>query len=186
MIESLADRVRWLQTVATRVTPASLAVRGAIFLGALTAFALAYPPQILLSGAGGLLLIAATLPAVSPRAVWATVAALLAVAGWVLSTSGYGEPIALWRLLGLAAFLYLTHSLCALAAMLPYDAVVGPEVLARWVSRAVAVVLVSAVFGIVLLAVPGTGGRGDLLVAVLAGLAAAVGASALLAWLLRR
>jgi hypothetical protein len=104
----------------------------------------------------------------------------------VLSTSGYGEPIALWRLLGLAAFLYLTHSLCALAAMLPYDAVVGPEVLARWVSRAVAVVLVSAVFGIVLLAVPGTGGRGDLLVAVLAGLAAAVGASALLAWLLRR
>ena len=44
-----------------------------------------------------------------------------------------GERIELWRLLGLAAPLYLAHSLAALAAVLPYDAVVAPEVLARWV-----------------------------------------------------
>jgi len=104
----------------------------------------------------------------------------------VLSTAESGERIELWRLLGLAAFLYLAHSLAALAAALPYDAVVAPEVLFRWIARALAVVLAAAALGVVLVAVAGLGGGRTLLAAALGGLVVAVGLAGLLGWLARR
>lgn len=186
MINPIADRIRSIQTTVTRATVPPLLVRCAIFLSALVAFALAYPLEIFAGRGLALLLIAAALPAVAPRRAWPTVAVLVAVVGWLLSTTWYDEPVALSRLLGLAACLYLTHSLSALAAALPYDAVVAPEVLAGWISRALGVVLASAVLAILLLDFAGQDGDRTLLVAVLGGLVVAVGAAGLLAWLLRR
>ena len=46
-----------------------------------------------------------------------------------MATSGYDRPVELWRLSALATVLYLTHSLCALAAVLPTDGVVAPGLL---------------------------------------------------------
>jgi hypothetical protein len=186
MISPIVDRVRSIQTAAARVTLAPVLVRASIFGSMLVAFVVAYPGQILAGRGLGLLLIVAVLPAVAPRRGWPTFATLVAVGGWVLSTSWYGEPIVLWRLLALATFLYLTHSLCALAALLPYDAVVAPELLARWVARALAVVLAAAVLAVLLMALAGRGGDGTFLAAALGGLAVAVALAALLAWLLRR
>jgi hypothetical protein len=180
------DRLRAIQTVVTRATVAPLLLRCVIFLSGLAAFALAYPVPVLASRAILLLLVAALLPAVAPGRAWPTLAALVAVAGWVLRTSWYDQPIALWRLLGLATFLYLTHSLCALAAQLPYDAAVAPELFARWVSSTLAVVLAAAVLAVLLIALAGRRGEGTFVVAALAGLAVAVAASFLLSWLLRR
>jgi hypothetical protein len=186
MISAFANRLRSFQTAITRVTLAPLLVRVAIFLSAMIAFFVAYPPQLLLGRSLGLLVIAAVLPAVAPRRIWPTLAVLIAVGGWILSTSWYDERVELWRLLTLAAFLYLTHNLCALAAFLPYDAVVATEALTRWVARALAVVLAAAVLAVLLIGVADRSGDGNLLTAAIGGLAVALAVAALLAWLLRR
>jgi hypothetical protein len=179
-------RIQSMYVAVTRVTLAPLLVRCGIFLSALAAVALAYPVAVLTSRFGGLLLLVAVLPAVAPKRGLPTIAALVVVAGWALSTSQYGEPVALWRLLGLATFLYLTHSLTALAALLPYDAVVAPETLIRWVLRTSGVVLGSAVLAVLLLSLVGRTGDRTHLVAALGGLAVAVVAAALLSRLHRR
>lgn len=186
MIDSIVGRVRALRTRVLRTTAVPLLVRGGIFLSALVALAVAYPPVVVASRLVGVLLLVALVPAVAPRRVGATLAVLVALAGWVVSTSRDGEPIALWRLLVLAGALYLTHSLSALAALLPYDLVVAPEVVARWGLRALAVVLGSAVFAVLLLSVVGEPADRSLLVAALGGLAVAVSAAGLLGWLQRR
>ncbi len=139
----------------TRATLAPLLVRFGVLCALVVSMVLAYPVQFIAGPAGGLLLLVVVLPAVAPRRAWATVALLIAVAGWLISTSWDDEPIELWRLLGLATFLYLSHSLCALAALLPHDAVVAPEVLARWVSRALAVAFATAVLAVLLLSLTG-------------------------------
>lgn len=186
MIAGIIARVRALQTMVHRATGAPLLVRCGIFLSALVALVVAYPLVVVTSKLLFALLIVALLPALAPRSVAATVTALVAVAGWVLATSGYDEPIALWRLLTLAGALYLTHSLTGLAALLPYDAVLAPEVVAGWVLRALVVVLASAVLAVLLLAVVDRSGDRTLLAAGLGGVAVAVGAAALLTSLLRR
>ena len=186
MISSVAERVRAIQTAITRATVAPLLVRCGIFLSALVSFALAYPAQVFAGSALGLLVIAAALPAVAPRRAWPTLAVLVAIAGWLLTTEWYDQRVELWRLLGLATFLYLTHSLAALAALLPYDAVVAPEVFARWISRALGVTLASAVLAVLLLALDAQWGGRTFLAALLGGLVVAVLAAALLGSLLRR
>lgn len=185
-MNAISERIRSIYTVITRATLVPLLVRCAIFLSGLVAFVLAYPVPILAGQGVGLLLIAAVLPAVAPGRAWPTVTALLAVAGWIARTSYYGDSIELWRLLGLATFLYLTHSLCALAAQLPYDAAVAPELLARWVLNALAVVLAAAVLAVLLVALTERWGEGGFVVAAIGGLAVAVLAASLLSWLLRR
>ncbi|RKR90244.1 hypothetical protein BDK92_4612 [Micromonospora pisi] len=185
-MNAISERIRSIYTVITRATLAPLLLRCVIFLSGLVAFVLAYPPAILASRAVVLLLIAALLPAIAPGRVWPTLTVLLTVIGWVAQTSYYGEPIELWRLLGLATFLYLTHSLCALAAQLPYDAAVSPDLIARWVVNALAVVLASAVLAVLLIALAERWDEGGFVVAAIAGLAVAALAASLLSWMLRR
>ena len=186
-MSGIIERMRALPAMIARAGPLPVLVRCAILLLTLVSFALAYPVGFFAGRGLGLLMIAAVLPAVAPRGPFPTLAALVAVGGWVLSTTWYGEPVALWRLLALTGGLYLMHSLCALAAALPFDAVVRPEALAAWVLRALGVVLASAVFAVVLLGLPPVaGGDRTYPVVALGGPALAVGAAALLAWLVRR
>ncbi|PWU54534.1 hypothetical protein DLJ47_12840 [Micromonospora sp. S4605] len=186
MIDAVTERVRAVRRAAGRVSLTPLLVRAGIFLSVLVGFVLAYPAQVLSGRPLGALVLVAVLPAVGPRRVWPTFAALVTVGGWLLATDGYGRPIALWRLLAVAAVLYLTHTLCALAAVLPYDAVVDPDVLVRWLIRAGAVVLAAAVLGVLLVEVAGAGGDGGFQLVTVAGLLVAAGLTALLGWLLRR
>lgn len=172
--------------VLSRATAGPLLARAGVFAAALAALVVAFPAELRSGYLVGLLVILAGVAAILPRSAWVTVAILVAVAGWVSSTIWYDDPVELWRLIALASFLYLTHSLAALAALLPYDAHLPAEVTVRWLSRALAVVLGSAVLTILLLSAANRGGDRDLLVAALAGLAVALGATALLAWLLRR
>ncbi|MGI5212165.1 hypothetical protein [Plantactinospora sp. CA-290183] len=180
------NRIREIYTAIGRATLAPLLVRCAVFLCALLSLTLAYPVQVFDVRLLGLLVVAALLPALAPKKFWPTLVMLAAVAGWVVATGWFDQPIALWRLLGLATFLYLTHSLAALAALLSHDVVVSPEVLARWISRALAVCLGSAVLAVPLLALDGRWDGAGSGLALLAGLALAVFAAGLLGWLLRR
>ncbi|TDC65705.1 hypothetical protein E1258_04940 [Micromonospora sp. KC207] len=185
-VEAVTERARAVRAVVNRVSAAPLLVRAGVFGTALAGLLLAYPVQVLTGRPLAGLALVALLPAVGPRRIWPTFAALVTAGGWLLATEGYGRPVALWRLLAVAAALYLAHSLAALAALLPYDAVVDPELIVRWLTRAGGVLLGSAVLGVLLVRVADVGpDRGHLAVTV-AGLLVAVVLSALLGWLLRR
>ncbi|WP_433266909.1 hypothetical protein ACQPWR_04665 [Micromonospora vinacea] len=185
-MSAVVERVRAARYALARVSLAPLLVRAAIFVIVLAGFALAFPAEVLSGRPILFLAVAALLPAIGPRRVWATFTALVTVGGWLFATDGYGRPVALWRLLAVAALLYLAHTLCALAALLPYDAAVDPELISRWLVRSAAVLLGAAVLGVLLLQAAGSGGgAGHQWVTVL-GLLVAVGTAALLGWLLRR
>ena len=81
---------------------------------------------------------------------------------------------------------YLAHTLAALAAAVPYDAVVNADVVTAWLGRAAAVVLISAVLTVGALGLATELAGGAFVVATLIGLAGAVAATMLLARLLRR
>ncbi|MFF3866948.1 hypothetical protein [Micromonospora sp. NPDC001898] len=185
-VEVVTERARVARSAVIRVSLAPLLVRAGIFGTVLAGLLLAYPVQVLDGRPLAALAMVALLPAVGPRRVWPTFAALVTVGGWLLSTEGYGRPVALWRLLAVAVALYLAHSLCALAALLPYDAVVDPELVVRWLTRAGGVLLASAVLGVLLVEVSGVGGDRGFLAATVVGLLVAVALSVLLRWLLRR
>lgn len=181
----VVNRFRAARQLVTRITLMPLVVRAGIFLSALVGLLLAYPVEVL-RDQSLVVPFVALLPAVGPRRIWPTLVVLLTAVGWVVAIDGYGRPVALWRLLAVAAALYLTHTLCALVAVLPYDAVVDPGVIVRWLLRAVAVLLATAVLGVLLVQLAGVGGEQGLSSVTMAGLVVAVTMAALLGWLLRR
>jgi hypothetical protein len=133
-----------------------------------------------------LLLLAGVYPAVAPRGRGVTFTVLLVVGGWVLDTTWYDARVALWRVLSIATLLYLGHTLAALAAVLPSDAIVNVDVVGGWLGRALLVVLISAVLTVVTLALTAELAGGAFVIATLVGLGAAVGVTLLLGRLLRR
>ena len=180
------ERARALRVAANRVSLTPLLVRVGIFWAVLVGLLLAYPVELFTPRALLLFVVVSLFPTVSPRRVWPTFAALVTVGGWVVASAGYDRPITLWRLLAVASALYLAHTLCALAAVLPYDAVVDPDLVLRWLARAGAVLLAAAVVGIVLSWLGGIGGDDGFRAATVVGLLVAVGLSGLLGSLLRR
>jgi hypothetical protein len=168
-----------------RVTPATLLVRGTVFACTFAALLLAYPAAVLVSALGPLAVVA-LVPAVAPRTRFVTIALLLAVFGWLAATTRYGEPVGLPRLVALSCLLYLAHTTAALAAVLPYDTVVAPTVLVRWLTRAAVVLAVSGVFAVVTAAAADAVAGRAYLVASIAGLLLVAALAALLATLRRR
>jgi hypothetical protein len=178
----MSERLDALRERATRITPGTLLVRGAAFAFAAGALLVAMPGEILVvPGAAAALLACGMLPACAPRTRLTTIVLFLAVFGWLAATTSYGEPVTWARLVALACLLYLVHTTTALAAVLPYDAVVAPAVLVRWLLRTVLVLALTAGFAVfAVLAAPVVGVHaylvaavaGLLLVAALAGLLA--------------
>ncbi|NYT94180.1 hypothetical protein [Salinispora sp. H7-4] len=185
-MSAVVARARAARRAVTRIALAPLLLRAGIFFSALVGLLLALPAEVLRGQLLVVVPVVALLPAVGPRRIWPTVVALLTVGGWVLAIDGYDRPVALWRLFAVAAALYLSHTLCALVAVLPYDAVVDPAVVLRWLLRAVAVLLGTAVLGVLLVELAGVGGAQGLEAVTVAGLVVAVLVTALLGWLLRR
>jgi hypothetical protein len=144
-------------------------VRAGVFAAALAALLLAAPPllplPLLLAGT----VLLSVLPALFPAGPGATLVMLAAAGGWLLT-----EPFSPLVLV-LAALLYLLHSLSALAATLPYDAVVAPDVIVRWLLRTAAVIGSGALLSAaVLVAVAGFAGDRSHGAVTLAGLALAL------------
>lgn len=182
----LRSRIRRFRTMIERTTAVPLVVRGAVWGSSLVATAVAVPVSALATPSAVPLLFFGALAAVAPRTRMVTLAVLVPAAAWVIATATSGAPASPVRLLLLAAALYLVHSTAALAAQLPYDAIVSPAVLRRWFARVGLVLGATAVVGMyVLLAGQVLGGAATLL-ATTAGLAVAVGLAAFLIHLLRR
>jgi hypothetical protein len=157
MFEDLRDyfagRAGRLRDVAERAAAGPLLVRLGIMVFAALSLTLTFPSEVLYNVAAippvG---VVALLPAVFPRTRMVGLAVFACAFGWLVGTIFYGESVSVGRLVGLSSALYLMHSLAALAAVLPYDAVVSPGVLTGWLLRAVGVVAASALVSVALLA----------------------------------
>jgi hypothetical protein len=170
-----------------RTTQGPVMVRASAGVGAATALLVSLPSATVQAPAVlGLVVLCAVGVALFPRTRWTTVVALLAVIAWVYSTLLDGDQLALWRVVVLAAGLYLAHTGAALAAVLPHDAIVSPEVLTRWVLRTGAVLGVSLVMGLGALVVAERLRVVSTLFAPILGLAAVAALAAVLAWQWRR
>jgi hypothetical protein len=186
MLDTITERLDRARTVVRRTTLVPLLIRIGIALFLMLALSVAWPAELVAGRYGVPLLLLGLYPAIAPRGRGTTAIVLVVVAGWVADTSWYDTRVALWRVLSIATLLYLAHTLAALAAQLPSDAVVNLDVVTTWLARAGAVVLISAVLTVIALGLADELAGGAFVIATLVGLAAAVGATLLLARLLRR
>jgi hypothetical protein len=171
---------------AQRMAPGPMLVRGALFLAGVVAQAVAWPVAVTFNSTGLLLLLAAAVPMLAPRTRLVSAFLSTGVLGWLVATTAYGESVAYWRLVILAAALYGVHTLAALAAVLPMDAVVSADVLAQWLLRAGTVVGLTVIVALFTLVVPAYLGGHRYLLASLLGLAAMIGLAGYLATLVRQ
>ena len=186
MLDGINRRIERTRTVVARATALPLLVRGGIGLAFVLALLVAWPVALTASRYVVLLGLIGVYPAFAPRGRGVTAAVLVVVAGWIIDTTWYDARVALWRVLSIATLMYLGHTLAALAAVLPYDAIVNADVLGGWLSRALLVVLISAVLTVITLSLTTRLAGGAFVIATLVGLAAAVGVTLLLGRLLRR
>jgi hypothetical protein len=186
MLDSLTARIERIRRVLGRATIIPFFVRLGIALCFLLAMTVAWPADLAFGRVGVLLYLVAFYPAFTPRGRGATLVIVVVVGGWILDTTWYDERVALWRVLSIATLTYLGHTLTALAAVLPYDAIVNVDVITTWLVRAAAAVLISALLTVVALGLTSALAGSAFLIATLIGLAAAVTATLLLSRLLRR
>jgi hypothetical protein len=148
LVGRIRERVDDSVRRARRTTPGPLLVRTGVFVTGLLGLLLAWP-FFVVAGPGALVcVVVATLPAFGPRGRLPGAVVVLALTGWLVSTLMYGEAVTYLRLVPLATALYMHHNLAALAAVLPYDAVIAPGVLLRWLARAGLVVVLTAVLAL--------------------------------------
>jgi hypothetical protein len=186
MTAPLRGRVEAAVVAARRLGPGPMLVRGGLFLAGAIAQLVAWPTDVILGRWVVLALAVAFLPVVAPRSRVVTITIMTAVLGWLAATTAYGESVAYWRLVLLAASLYGVHTLAALAGVLPYDSVVSGAVLTRWLIRAGLVVALTVVVAMFTLLVPAYLGSHHYLLASLAGLVLMTGLAGYLAALVRR
>lgn len=185
-------RERWryrsarLRAWTRRATTSGLALRGVVWATGTATAVLAAPGGWRLLPIWVLAALLALAAAAGPHTAWVSVLVvgplLLLVAGGLLV--GYAPPPGQVALLAGAA--YLHHSSAALAAQLRTDTVVPAAVFARWARHAGAVLAVAALVGAAIVALSARAPVWSATAYLLAGVAAAVGAVALLAYLLHR
>lgn len=186
MLGSLVERIERVRRALGRATLVPVLIRCGIGIALVLAMTVAWPSAIVASKFAVPLFLVALWPAVAPRGRGATIAILVAVFGWIADTTWFDARVALWRVVSIAALVYIGHTLTALAAAVPYDALVNLDVVTAWIARALAVVLVSSVLTVIALGLTSALAGGAFVLATLVGLAGAVGATVLLARLLRR
>ena len=180
------DRAVDIVTMARRTAPGPALTRLSAAVAAGAALIVAAPPPLRVAGwMPGFLVVAAGV-GFFPRTRWTTIVVLLAVIEWMVSTVGHGTPATLVHTGVLAAALYATHSAAALAAVLPYDAIVAPGVLLRWLARTGAVVVSSLALALGGMAVLQQLRPAPTLVAPVIGSVVAAALAGLLAWHVRR
>ncbi|HEX6684954.1 MAG TPA: hypothetical protein VF062_19350 [Candidatus Limnocylindrales bacterium] len=134
----------WWERVA-RVTPVPLILRMVVFLASFSGLWLASPQQASVPRLILIMVFIATLPALLPGTRIVDVVLIGIVAAWVATTLGVGEPAEPVRVFAIATALYLAHSAAALAAAMPYDAIVDAQVPLRWAARCALVIIAGGV-----------------------------------------
>ncbi len=132
----------WVLRRATLVPALMRLTVGVAGLGGLSAgfFSSVLPPTAYLGFA-----VLALMTALLPRTLLPTAMIFLAAFGWLTSGVDYGAGAGFVRLWLLSVLLYVMHSAAAMAAVLPYDALVMPGTLRSWRRRGVAVTILTGV-----------------------------------------
>jgi hypothetical protein len=125
-----------MRKLLSRITAATIVVRAVVFAMAAAMLWSAAPQAVASPNLVPLIVVVALLPAVFPDSRAVTAVMLLGVACWMLDTLAFGEEVSIAGTFVTACALYLLHTSAALAAMLPYDAIVDTAVLLRWAARA--------------------------------------------------
>jgi hypothetical protein len=185
-VHSFRDRVARARRIVARATAWPLCVRLVVFAAAMAAQGFAYPPEVMLGSPALLIVGLAVVPALWPRTAAVTIFWLLTVIGWVVATMLYDSQVTLPRLVGLSISLYIVHSGAALAAVLPYDAVVDQLVILRWLMRGVIVIVVSVGLSVGALYVVSSWPPRTYLAATILGLLPVIGLVWLIAFVARR
>ncbi|MGY0233225.1 hypothetical protein [Longispora urticae] len=170
----------------SRIAPGPLLLRAIVFATGVSAFGIALPGTLLTGPvmmAGSVL---AAVVALAPGGPFVTMVQLSTAALWFIGTAMDGGGRSTAALVAVACALYLQHSACALAAAVPLDAVVLPAVLLRWFARTVGVMLITAVLGVVVVTLSSGVSPSSSLVFPLLGVAGAILAAAILAYLALR
>ncbi len=186
MTAPVKEQLEAFVVAARRLGPGPMIVRAGLYLAGVVALVVAWPTNVIFGRWVLFALVIAAVPVLAPRTRLVTLTIMTAVVGWLAATTAYGEAAAYWRLVVLAASLYAVHTLAALAAVLPYDAIVSTTVLARWLLRAGLVVALTVVVAMFTLLVPEYLGGRRYLLASLVGLVLMTGLAGYLAALLRR
>jgi hypothetical protein len=186
LVSGFRDRVARARRIFARATAWPLGVRLVVFAAAMIAQGFAYPPQAMLGSPTLLIVALAVLPALLPRTAAVTVFWLITVTGWILATMLYDSQVTLPRLIGLSIALYVVHSGSALAAVLPYDAVVDQLVILRWLMRAVIVIVASTGLSVAALYVVSSWPPHAYIAATILGLLPAIGLVWLIAFVAKR
>ncbi len=151
----LVNRVQLGVSALQRTSRPVALLRALVFGCLLVASALSASRELLLSQFSAVAAAVALLAALLPRTRVLTFA-IVAIAGlWFFTTRG--EPPTAWRVLAVAALLYVAHTSAAMAAVLPHDTAVSPGTLRRWALRVLAVLGVSAFVGVMGMALAGQG-----------------------------
>ena len=151
--QGLVNRVQAGFTALQRTSRSVAMLRGLVFGCLLVASALAASRELVLSLSFLAAVAFALLSALLPRTRIVSLT-IVAIAGlWFVTT--WEEPPSAWRVLAVAALLYVGHTSAALAAVLPHDTAVSPVALRRLARRVLAVLGVSAFLGVMGMALAG-------------------------------
>jgi hypothetical protein len=163
-----------------RTTPVPLILRVVVFLSALLGLWLAAPAQASTPRLILLMAFFAALPGLFPgtRIVDAVMVSVLIA--WVVTTLVAGEPAEPWRVFGIATALYVSHSAAALAAAVPYDAVVDAQVPLRWAARCGLVIMGAGLVTAAVVVIARSVTPGNSVIVLLMGLGVAIGTVGLL------
>jgi hypothetical protein len=145
-LQELALQVRRGIRLVRRTGPGPLLVRILSGVGAATALAAGAPD--VLEGWVWVAVALAVLVGLAPRTRLVGLVGLAALALWLIRTSAEHGDYSIVRLAVLGVALYLTHSCAALAAGLPYDAIIGGAVLLRRIGRIGITAVVGMGFGV--------------------------------------
>jgi hypothetical protein len=182
----IGSRVMAFLASVRRTTPAVLLLRLLVTGPLLAAGALALPEAVTFSRRFIAVAVLAVLAGAFPRTrIVGTALLAIGAAYFVTSFAGSGS-LALWRVLALAATLYVAHCSAAMAAVLPHDCAVAPGTLARWASRTLLVLATSLAVGAVGMALVGQLQSVSSIIGPIVGSLLAAGIAGLMAWQLRR
>jgi hypothetical protein len=165
-----------------QATLGPVALRAAIVVAALAGFGVSWPARDLATTAVIVPVVLALGAALAPRSLMPTTAISAIVLGYLYNVHT-GAPLVAWRVIAVAAMIYVVHTGASFAAVLPFNAVATPGLFRGYVLRTAAVIGITVVVGLGILAVPTVLGEHRLVSAAVAGMLAMVGVAGYVAYL---